>query len=210
MSPRRSQRLQRLNRLNEDNLNQLNQSDNSNSSNIGTISVQQQNQLSNSASHQQNINTRPNNSRNKRKNDGSSKKTNTNAKSSVSKNNRLILKKTLKKATIKFNRACKQLIKLDQKISDLQNSYTNSIETDRKTFKIVYRMQLATLEGLHEAFIEYIEKKVDEIRDLKKRLFGDDEPSSNLNISGGSNEFGNDNSNQINNSLAANNPQPSN
>ena len=93
---------------------------------------------------------------------------------------RFDLKKTLKKATVKFNRACKQILKLDQKINDLQNSYTNAIETDRKTFKIVYRMQLATLEGLHEAYIEYIERKVNEIRDLKNKLFGIDETNDNI------------------------------
>jgi hypothetical protein len=88
---------------------------------------------------------------------------------------RLDLKKTLNKATVKFNRACKQILKLDQKIKELQNSYTNAIETDRKTFKIVYRMQLATLEGLHEAYIEYIERKMNEIRELKNKLFGSDD-----------------------------------
>lgn len=57
------------------------------------------------------------------------------------------LKFQLKKATVKFEKACRQLIMLDQHINDLQNSYSNSLENDRKTFKIVYRMQLATLEG---------------------------------------------------------------
>ena len=94
---------------------------------------------------------------------------------SLNRNTRFDLKRILKKATTKFNRACKQILKLDQKINDLQNSYTNAIETDRKTFKIVYRMQLATLEGLHEAYIEYIEKKVNEIRDLKNKIFGVDD-----------------------------------
>jgi type VI protein secretion system component VasK len=87
--------------------------------------------------------------------------------------NRNNLKNQIKKATQKFEKACKQLILLDQKISDLQNSYTSSIESDRKTFKIVYRMQLATLEGTHEAYIDYIERKVEEIRQLKRKLFGE-------------------------------------
>jgi hypothetical protein len=105
----------------------------------------------------------------------SSKTKNTTNNNILNRNARFDLKKTLKKATTKFNRACKQILKLDQKINDLQNSYTNAIETDRKTFKIVYRMQLATLEGLHEAYIEYIEKKVNEIRDLKNKIFGADD-----------------------------------
>ena len=66
------------------------------------------------------------------------------------------LKFQLKKATVKFNKACRQLTLLDQHMSDLQNSYSNAVENDRKTFKIVFRMQLATLEGTHNAYIEYI------------------------------------------------------
>lgn len=58
-------------------------------------------------------------------------------------------------------------------MSDLQNSYTNSLENDRKTFKIVYRMQLATLEGTHNAYIEYIERQVEKIKKLKQIIFSD-------------------------------------
>ena len=83
------------------------------------------------------------------------------------------LKNQLKKATMKFDKACKQLILLDQHMSDLQNSYTNSLENDRKTFKIVYRMQLATLEGTHNAYIEYIERQVEKIKKLKQLIFSD-------------------------------------
>ncbi len=78
------------------------------------------------------------------------------------------LKNQLKKATVKFDKACRQLIILDQHMNDLQNSYTNSLENDRKTFKIVYRMQLATLEGTHNAYIEYIERQVEKIKKLKQ------------------------------------------
>ena len=83
------------------------------------------------------------------------------------------LKFQLKKATIKFEKACRQLIMLDQHINDLQNSYSNSLENDRKTFKIVYRMQLATLEGTHNAYIEYIERQVEKIKKLKRMLFNE-------------------------------------
>jgi hypothetical protein len=91
------------------------------------------------------------------------------------------LKFQLKKATIKFEKACRQLIMLDQHINDLQNSYSNSLENDRKTFKIVYRMQLATLEGTHNAYIEYIERQVEKIKKLKRLLFN--ENVQNLNTS---------------------------
>ena len=87
------------------------------------------------------------------------------------------LKIQLKKATIKFDKACRQLVILDQHMSDLQSSYTNALENDRKTFKIVYRMQLATLEGTHNAYIEYIERQVEKIKKLKVVLFND--PSYN-------------------------------
>lgn len=83
------------------------------------------------------------------------------------------LKFQLKKATVKFNKACRQLTLLDQHMSDLQNSYSNAVENDRKTFKIVFRMQLATLEGTHNAYIEYIERQVEKIRKLKQLLFTD-------------------------------------
>jgi len=58
-------------------------------------------------------------------------------------------------------------------MSDLQNSYSNAVENDRKTFKIVFRMQLATLEGTHNAYIEYIERQVEKIKKLKQLLFTD-------------------------------------
>lgn len=88
------------------------------------------------------------------------------------------LKSQLKKARIKFDKACHQLTILDQHMSDLQNSYSNSLENDRKTFKILYRMQLATYEGTHNAYIEYIERQVEKIKKLKRVLFYD--------VSGGS------------------------
>lgn len=83
------------------------------------------------------------------------------------------LKSQLKKATVKFDKACRQLVMLDQHMGDLQNSYTNSLDNDRKTFKIVYRMQLATLEGTHNAYIEYIERQVEKIKKLKQMIFND-------------------------------------
>lgn len=83
------------------------------------------------------------------------------------------LKFQLKKATIKFDKACKQLITLDQHMNDMQNSYSNSLENDRKTFKILYRMQLATLEGTHNAYLEYIDRQVEKIKKIKRLLFSD-------------------------------------
>lgn len=83
------------------------------------------------------------------------------------------LKNQLKKATYKFDKACRQLNMLDQQMNDLQNSYTNSLENDRKTFKIIYRMQLATYEGAHNAYIEYIERQVEKIKKLKRLLFNE-------------------------------------
>ena len=77
------------------------------------------------------------------------------------------LKDQLKEATTKFDKACKQLVILDQHMSDLQLCYLNSVDNDRKTFKIVYRMQLATLEGTHNAYIEYIERQVEKIKKIK-------------------------------------------
>ena len=93
------------------------------------------------------------------------------------------LKFQLKKATVKFNKACRQLTLLDQHMSDLQNSYSNAVDNDRKTFKIVFRMQLATLEGTHNAYIEYIERQVERIKKFKQLLFRDSTGISNhLNI----------------------------
>lgn len=89
----------------------------------------------------------------------------------------------LKKARIKFDKACHQLTILDQHMSDLQNSYSNSLDNDRKMFKILYRMQLATYEGTHNAYIEYIERQVEKIKRLKRLLFIDtssnEQPSDN-------------------------------
>jgi hypothetical protein len=91
------------------------------------------------------------------------------------------LKNQLKKATIKFDKACRQLITLDQHMNDLQNSYSSSLENDRKTFKILYRMQLATLEGTHNAYIEYIERQVEKIKKIKRLLFNDNNVSTTNN-----------------------------
>lgn len=83
------------------------------------------------------------------------------------------LKSQLRRATIKFDKACRQLSMLDQQMNDLQNSYSNSLENERKTFKIIYRMQLATYEGAHNAYIQYIERQVEKIKKLKTLLFND-------------------------------------
>jgi hypothetical protein len=92
---------------------------------------------------------------------------------SLTEASQVYLKSQLIKARVKFDKACRQLTLLNQHINDLQNSYFNSLETDKKTFKIVYRMQLATLEGTHTAYIEYIERQVDKIRKFKRLLFSE-------------------------------------
>ena len=97
---------------------------------------------------------------------------------SLSEASQLYLKSQLVKARVKFDKACRQLTLLNQHINDLQNSYYNSLEADKKTFKIVYRMQLATLEGTHTAYIEYIERQVEKIRKFKRLLFNEADATS--------------------------------
>lgn len=76
----------------------------------------------------------------------------------------------LGKETSKFEKACRQLANLDQHIHDLHNSFSSSIECDRKTFKILYRMQLATFEGTRNAYIEYIERQMEKIKRLRRLM----------------------------------------
>jgi hypothetical protein len=107
---------------------------------------------------------------------------------SLSEASQVYLKSQLVKARVKFDRACRQLTFLNQQINDLQNSYHNTLEADRKTFKIAYRMQLATLEGVHAAYIEYIERQVDKIRKFKRLLFNENTATTTTTNSSESND----------------------
>lgn len=76
--------------------------------------------------------------------------------------------RSLRKEFAKFDKACRQLAILEQHINDLQNSFGMAVECDRKMFKILHRMQLATYEGTRNAYVEYIERQMEKIKRMRR------------------------------------------
>lgn len=85
------------------------------------------------------------------------------------------LKAQLNKARTKFDKACRQLTLLHQQISDMENAYSNAIDADKKPFKSLYKLELATLNGMHNAYLQYIDRQVNRIKKFKVLFFNEKE-----------------------------------
>ena len=70
----------------------------------------------------------------------------------------------------KFRRACRQVVTLNNKITDLQARYNWALKVDRKSFRYTLRLQLATTEGIRDMYYEYACQRADELEAIKDQL----------------------------------------
>ena len=70
----------------------------------------------------------------------------------------------------KFRRACRQVVTLNNKITDLQARYNRAYSVDRKSFRYTLRLQLATTEGMRNMYYEYACRRADELEAIQDQL----------------------------------------
>ena len=67
----------------------------------------------------------------------------------------------------KFRRACKQIILLNQHISDLKHRYNRAAKMQRKSFRCSLRLRMATYEGVRNMIYEYATRCLEDIERMK-------------------------------------------
>ena len=70
----------------------------------------------------------------------------------------------------KFRKACSQVILLNNRIQDAQIRYDRAVKANRKSYRYVGRLNLATLEGVRNMIYEYAARAADELDTMQDRF----------------------------------------
>ena len=74
----------------------------------------------------------------------------------------------------RYQRACDQLLLLNQRLTLLNRRYGSARYNDQKIFRYSLRMRILTVEGLLNAYCNYACLKKNEVLDLRFKLYGED------------------------------------
>ena len=70
----------------------------------------------------------------------------------------------------KFQKACNQVILLNNWIQDAQIRYDRALHENCRSFRYTLRLQLMSLEGARNMFYEYASRKAEELDSMQDRL----------------------------------------
>ena len=73
----------------------------------------------------------------------------------------------------RFQKACQQIVQLQQKMGDLQFRYHKAWRQNHRSFRYSLRLQIAVVEGLINMYYNYAHSKAYTIADLRRQLFGE-------------------------------------
>jgi len=76
------------------------------------------------------------------------------------------LQEKLSDAQGKFDRACQQIVLLDQKIKDLEVRYKRALKHKRHSFRYNLRLRLSAVTGVKMMYHHYASTKADELHRL--------------------------------------------
>ena len=76
----------------------------------------------------------------------------------------------LKATNRKFQRACKQILILDNVIVDTKSRYQSATTENRRSFRYCLLLKITTLERIRNMFYDYATEKAEEMEELKNRL----------------------------------------
>lgn len=74
----------------------------------------------------------------------------------------------------RFQRACDQLVLLNDCLEKLNKRYIKARADDQKMFRYRLRMRILTVEGILNAYCNYACLKKNEVLDLRFKLYGED------------------------------------
>ena len=70
----------------------------------------------------------------------------------------------------KFRHACRQVVLLNNRISDVQLRYDRAVKANKRSWRYVTRLNLASIEGVRNMFYEYACRRADELDQMQDRL----------------------------------------
>lgn len=70
----------------------------------------------------------------------------------------------------KFQKACAQVLLLNNLVQDLQTRYDRAVQDSRRQYRYTLRLRLCTVEGLRNMYYEYACQSADEIEALEDTL----------------------------------------
>ena len=73
----------------------------------------------------------------------------------------------------RFQKACQQIVQLQQKMGDLQFRYNKAWRQNHRSFRYSLRLRMAVVEGLINMYYNYAHTKAYTIADLRRQLFGE-------------------------------------
>lgn len=74
----------------------------------------------------------------------------------------------------RFQRACDQMLLLNNRLTALNRRYNNAKIDDQKIFRYRLRMRVLVVEGMLSAYCNYACLKKNEVLDLRFKLYGED------------------------------------
>ena len=80
----------------------------------------------------------------------------------------------LQDAERRFFQCCQQIVLIDQKLDIVQTRYNRADSDNFRSMRYSIRLQLATIEGVRNAYYEYAKSKAQEMARLRQELFGVD------------------------------------
>lgn len=78
--------------------------------------------------------------------------------------------KRIQKTNLKFKKACKAIVLLNNSLESLQVRYNRARGSDRRSFRYNIRLRLCTVEGARNMFYEYASQQADEMEELQDKL----------------------------------------
>lgn len=77
---------------------------------------------------------------------------------------------SLYEAERRFKSACTQIAVLDARLEDVRVRYDRAVRNNQRPFRMLYRIRIATIQGVRNAYCEYAMEKGTEMARLNSAL----------------------------------------
>lgn len=78
----------------------------------------------------------------------------------------------MREAQAKFEKACHQIVLLDQKIRDLEVRYKRAVKNKKHSFRYNLRLRLSVVTGVKMMYHHYASTKAEELDQLRRQMVG--------------------------------------
>uniref|UniRef100_A0A0L8GVD3 Uncharacterized protein n=1 Tax=Octopus bimaculoides TaxID=37653 RepID=A0A0L8GVD3_OCTBM len=82
----------------------------------------------------------------------------------------LLVTEQMREAQSKFEKACHQIVLLDQKIRDLEVRYKRAVKNKKNSFRYNLRLRLSVVTGVKMMYHHYASTKAEELDLLRRQI----------------------------------------